>query len=156
VSSGGWTVLLVLLLLLGVLAFITLRGRSGTAAGVLSLLPTDVPSLLVCLASIPGVLMEIPAAARNLWESMRASRKPQYGRLPDSAEDDLDMGDDEMDEEAEELRDGDVYEEEDEGARLSTLPASTPVRNGAPPAAVEGSLLGDEFTSPHSTLKKGD
>jgi hypothetical protein len=58
------------------------------------------------------------------------------------------------------LRDGDVYEEDDETGGLSTLPGAPPARNGMngasrPPAEV-GSLLGDEFTSPHSTLKKGD
>lgn len=164
VSSGGWTVLLVLLLLLGVLAYITLRSRSGSAPGMrdlLALLPSDIPSLLVCLAQIPGLIAEIPGAVRGLWETMRASRPAQYGRLPDSAEDgELDMGDEEMDEEAEELRDGDVYEEDDETGGLSTLPGAPPARNGMngasrPPAEV-GSLLGDEFTSPHSTLKKGD
>ena len=60
-----------------------------------------------------------------------------------------------MDEEAEELGDGDVYEE-DEEPRLGTLPPHTPQR-GAPLATTqtEGSLLGDEFTSPHA-IKKGD
>lgn len=56
-----------------------------------------------------------------------------------------------------------MYEEEDE-PRLSTLPSShaTPQRNGLgagpgrPPQQTEGSLLGDEFTSPHSNVKKGD
>ena len=65
--------------------------------------------------------------------------------------------------EAEELRDGDMYEDEDE-PRLSTLPAHTPPPrssysnghgSGRGPAQ-EGSLLGDEFTSPHSSVKKGD
>jgi hypothetical protein len=102
VSSGGWTVLLVLLLLLGVLAYITLRSRSGSAPGMrdlLALLPSDIPSLLVCLAQIPGLIAEIPGAVRGLWETMRASRPAQYGRLPDSAEDgELDMGDEEMEE----------------------------------------------------------
>ena len=168
VSSGGWTVLFVLLLLLGVLAFITMRNRSGSTPGLgdcLAILPNDIPSLLVCLAQIPGLLAEIPGAVRGLWESARANRKPQYGRLPDSADDELDLGDEEMDDEAEELRDGDMYE--DDEPRLSTLPAHTPpprnsshgYSNGSGRApAVEGSLLGDEFTSPHSnsSVKKGD
>ena len=166
VSSGGWTVLFVLLLLLGVLAFITMRNRSGSTPGLgdcLAILPNDIPSLLVCLAQIPGLLAEIPGAVRGLWESARANRKPQYGRLPDSADDELDLGDEEMDDEAEELRDGDMYEDEDE-PRLSTLPAHTPPPrssysnghgSGRGPAQ-EGSLLGDEFTSPHSSVKKGD
>ena len=101
VSSGGWTVLLVLLALLGVLVFITLRNRGASAPGLrdcMSVLPTDLPSLLVCLAQIPGILMEIPGALKGLWESARANRKPQYGRLPDTADDELDLGDDEMDE----------------------------------------------------------
>ena len=46
--------------------------------------------------------------------------------------------------EAEELRDDQFY---DEGGRLGTLPPHTPQK--------EGSLLGEEFTSPHS-VKKGD
>jgi len=171
VSSGGWTVLLVLLLLLGVLAYITLRNRAGSAPGMrdcFALLPSDVPSLLVCLAQLPALCAEIPGAIKGLWETARASRSPQYGRLPDSADDELDLGDDEMDEEAEELRDGDVFQEAEEDARLTTMPThaapsrSNGLANGhgagapAPRPQTEGSLLGDEFTSPLSTLKKGD
>ena len=92
---------------------------------------------------------------RGLWDSFRANRKPAYGRLPDSADDELDLGEDEMDEEAEELRDGDMYEEE---PRLSTLPMHTPQRNGGSNGhssrQTEGSLLGDEFTSPHASASK--
>ena len=130
----------------------------------LAMVPTDPATLLVLLAQLPGLIMEIPGAIRNLVDSLRASRGAKYGRLPDSAGDDeLDLGDDEMDEEAEELRDGDVYDEEE---RLSTLPSlSTPQRGGSlgapssrpPPAQqTEGSLLGEEFTSPRAGIKKGD
>ena len=97
----------------------------------------------------------------NLWESFRANRKPQYGRLPDSAEDELDLGDEEMlmEDEAEELDGDNLYDE----PPVSTLPhrgggsQSTPVpRLASPPAAAEGALLGEEFTSPHclSSAKK--
>ena len=84
------------------------------------------------------------------------------GQAPDSAADDeLDLG--EYDEEAEELRDADALAQS-RGA-LGTLPVRTMMPDsevpklGKPPAGgahAEGSLLGEEFTSPHSSLKKGD
>ena len=59
-----------------------------------------------------------------------------------------------MEDEAEELRDGDVYEEE---SALSTLPQGggmhTPQRSSN--GGEVGSLLGDEFTLPQSR-GKGD
>jgi hypothetical protein len=148
-------VLMVLLLLMGLLVCITLKNRGSSAPGFrdcMSMLPTDLPSLLVCLAQIPGICMEIPGAVMGLVESLKANRKPAYGRLPADADDELDLGDDEMDDEAEELRDGDMYEEDE--PPLSTLPMHTPQR---PSVQQEGSLLGEEFTSPLSgNLKKGD
>jgi len=162
VSGGGWTVLTVLLVLLGVLVCVTMRSRGSSLPGLgecLRLLPTDLPSLLVCLATIPAVLAEVPSFLRDQWASFRANRKPAYGRLPDSADDELDLGDDEMDEEAEELRDGDMYDDDDDdagGASLSTMPGGGLATPQRPRQQVEGSLLGDEFTSPHSSLKKGD
>lgn len=161
VSSSGWTVLLVLLLLLGVLAFVTMRNRGVGLADLGSLLPTDLPTLLGMLAAIPGFLASLPATVMGLRESWRASRAPAYGRLPESADDELDLGDDDMlDDEAEELGDGDVFDEE--SSRLSTLPAAgaqaTPTRAGAGRATggEVGSLIGDDFTSPHANVKKGD
>ena len=40
-------------------------------------------------------LAELPSAVRNAREGWRASRSAAYGRLPDSADDDLDLADDE-------------------------------------------------------------
>ena len=161
VSSSGWSVLLVLLLLLGVLAIVTLRNRSEGGLGMRDLLsacPTDLPALLGLLASIPSALAGLPSAMRNAKDSWSASRGAKYGRLPDSAEDELDLGEDEMmlDDEAEELEDGDAFDDD-----LNTLPAHTPQRGGGGGGdhprtpQQEGSLLGEEFTSPHS-VKKGD
>merc|ERR1719274_519858 len=110
-----------------------------------------VPALL---ASIPITI--VPSFMRGWFTS-----GPKYGRLPDSAMDDeLDLGED--DEEAEELHDGDVY---GLGSKtLNTLPVRSPAaevpRLTRPPdspvrASVEGSLLGEEFTSPHAEGKKG-
>ena len=162
VSSSGWGVLFVLLVLLGVLALITLRNRSEGGLGlssVLSAVPNSLPALLGLLASLPGLLLSLPSMLMSAKDSFQASRGAKYGRLPADAEDELDLGEDELMDEAEELRDDDVYDDD-----LNTLPPShsTPQRNGGlggppggPPPAFEGSLLGEEFTSPHS-VKKGD
>ena len=144
------------------LALITLRNRSEGGLGlssVLSAVPNSLPALLGLLASLPGLLLSLPSMLMSAKDSFQASRGAKYGRLPADAEDELDLGEDELMDEAEELRDDDVYDDD-----LNTLPPShsTPQRNGGlggppggPPPAFEGSLLGEEFTSPHS-VKKGD
>ena len=136
VSGGGWLVLLVLGGLGGLLAFVTLTGRSERFR---ELMPSSLGSLL------PGKLGSFGGFGGF-------GNKNQYRGLnsaPDSATDDeLDLGDD--DEEAEELHDGDLSY--DRGGRLGTLPMRQ-VDSQVPKLASpeEGSLLGDEFTS-----KKGE
>ena len=99
VSSSGWSVLFVLLVLLGVLILITLKTRSERIGGQLALLSV--------LALIPSLLMSLPSVFSGGVESWKANRQPGYGRVPDSAQDEeLDLGDEEeeLDEqEAEEL-----------------------------------------------------
>jgi len=158
VSSSGWTVLMVLVVLLGVLGYITMRhrsdGRGLTFSNAMAILPLDRASCLMCLLSIPGAIVALPGAILSAFswarDKARGHSGPSYGRLPDSAVDDeLDLGEDElMDDEAEELGDGDVYDEE---RPLGTLPMRTPERTGNE----VGDLLGGEFTSPHA-VKKGD
>ena len=97
VSSSGWGVLFVLLLLLCVLGAITMRHRSehsGLDIGeILSNLPMDKTSLLICLFSIPGALVEGFTWLKNTATGFRGGPGPQYGRVPDSAMDDeLDLG----------------------------------------------------------------
>lgn len=136
VSGGGWLVLLVLGGLGGLLAFVTLTGRSERFR---ELMPSSLGSLL-------------PAKLGSFGGFGGFGNKNQYRGLnsaPDSATDDeLDLGDD--DEEAEELHDGDLSY--DRGGRLGTLPMRQ-VDSQVPKLASpeEGSLLGDEFTS-----KKGE
>jgi len=160
VSSSGWMVLIILLVLLGVLGYITMRHRSEHSglqlADLIDLIPTDRTAVLMCLVAIPG---GIAAAVTWLKDKLTGrSGGGQYGRLPDSAiDDELDLGDEEMDEEAEELRDGEAYEDD---ARLSTLQGRNGTRNGRHGADDQsggqvGSLLGEEFTSPH-VGSKGD
>ena len=135
-SGGGWLVLLVLGGLGGLLAFVTLTGRSERFR---ELMPSSLGSLL------PGKLGGFGGFGGF-------GNKNQYRGLnsaPDSATDDeLDLGDD--DEEAEELHDGDLSY--DRGGRLGTLPMRQ-VDSQVPKLASpeEGNLLGDEFTS-----KKGE
>ena len=92
-----------------------------------------------------SLTLAVSAAARPPHASTSADLVPHPCLPHPCAEDEL------IDEEAEELRDGDVYED---SARLGTLPSMhTPQHRGA---SEVGSLLGDEFTSPHAGLKKGD
>ena len=147
VSSGGWFVLLLMLCLIGALGFVTATGRSERFSDLVGPLQHAWKT-----KSIPSF-------------NFGGSSHVKYGGLgqaPDSAADDeLDLG--EYDEEAEELRDADALAQS-RGA-LGTLPVRTMMPDsevpklGKPPAGgahAEGSLLGEEFTSPHSWLKKGD
>ena len=149
VSRTGWVVLIILLGLAGVLVLVTMRTRSDAAglsfSSVLEMLPMDRTSCLMCLLAIPGALVECFGFVKNAVTGFRGGGgSTRYGALPDSAMDDeLDLGDELVDEEAEELRDDD--------ARLNTLPpVNTPKRTSD-----VGNLLGDEFTSPHAGAKKG-
>ncbi len=98
------------------------------------------------MLSVAGALAEAFTFVKDKVTGWRGGAGPRYGALPDSAiDDELDMGEDELvDEEAEELADDD--------ARLNTLPPAQ-----TPPRATNevGSLLGEEFTSPHAGAKKG-
>jgi len=141
VSGGGWLVLLLLLGLAGLLAFVTLTGRSERFR---ELMPTSLKGLLPAGMGFGGGFGQSNVKYRGL------------NSAPDSATDDeLDLGDD--DEEAEELHDGDLSY--DRGNRLGTLPMrqveSQVPKLGKPPATAEGSLLGDEFTNPDAS-KKGE
>uniref|UniRef100_A0A7S3C5G3 Uncharacterized protein n=1 Tax=Haptolina ericina TaxID=156174 RepID=A0A7S3C5G3_9EUKA len=146
VSSSGWTVLFILGGLVGVLGYLTVksRGERITLQDFIDLIPKEIPQFSL---SWPP------------WQS-----GPKYGRVPESAlDDDLDLGDEE---EAEELHDGDMYD--NPNRPLGTLPVRShsdaqaprlplPASSPPPPPAVEGSLLGEEFTSPHADIgKKGD
>jgi hypothetical protein len=149
VSRTGWVVLIILVGLAGVLVLVTMRTRSDAAglsfSSVLEMLPTDRTACLMCLLAIPGALVECCGFVKNAVTGFRGGGgSARYGALPDSAMDDeLDLGDELVDEEAEELRDDD--------ARLNTLPpVNTPKRTSD-----VGNLLGDEFTSPHAGAKKG-
>jgi len=163
VSSSGWFVLITLLILLCVLGFITMRHRSDTRGlrleDIVDMIPTDRTAVLMCLIAIPGGIVELFNFVKE--KVMGKSSGAQYGRLPDSAiDDELDLGDEEMDEEAEELGDGDAYEDD---ARLSSLQpggrGGVMARNGRADdhngSGGVGSLLGEEFTSPH-VGSKGD
>mmetsp|Transcript_24500 Transcript_24500/g.59046 ORF Transcript_24500/g.59046 Transcript_24500/m.59046 type:complete len:828 (+) Transcript_24500:5-2488(+) len=137
VSTSGWTILLVLLALLSVLGYVTLKNRGAnlTLHDVLELIPREMPSFT--------------------WPPWGSS-KGRYGRLPDTAlDDEMDLGDEE---EAEELHDGDMYAYENPNRPLGTLPVRTP-ESSAPKlpgpdshAAKEGNLLGDLDDTPY---KKG-
>ena len=165
VSSSGWGVLFVLLLLLGVLAFVTLRNRAEGSIGLhamLSGLPTSLPALLGVLGALPGLLLSLPSLLQNVKESFHANRHAKYDKLPNDADDELDLGEDEMMmDEAEELHDDDAFDgmlalppsrATPHGTALDTQPSRTPP---VPVPVVVGSLLGEEFTSPHSA-KKGE
>jgi len=106
----------------------------------------DRTSCLICLLGIPGALVEAVSFVKDKITGWRGGGGPRYGALPDSAiDDELDLGEDELvDEEAEELGDDD--------ARLNTLP---PTSAAPRPSDAVGSLLGEEFTSPHAGAKKG-
>jgi hypothetical protein len=160
VSSSGWMVLFILLILLCVLGFITMRHRSEHSglklADFVDMIPTDTTSVLMCLVAIPGGVVEAIGWIKDKVTGRGGGG--QYGRLPDSAiDDELDLDDEQMDEEAEELRDGDAYDDE---PRLSTINGGrngmlARSRNDEANGGHVGSLLGEEFTSPHAG-SKGD
>ena len=150
VSGSGWFVLFILLGLVGVLVVVTMRHRSEHAGldcnTIMEIIPMDRTACLMCILSVPGALLEVVVFIKDKITGWRGGGGPKYGALPDSAVDDeLDLGEDElMDDEAEELHDDD--------ARLNTLPPSQPPPR---PGADVGSLIGDDFTSPHAGSKKG-
>lgn len=100
-------VLFILLLLLGVLGYITMRHRSDHAgiglADIVDMIPADRTAVLICLASIPGAVVEAVSWLKDKLTGRGGGGA--YGRVPDSAiDDELDLGDDEMDEEVSEGR----------------------------------------------------
>jgi hypothetical protein len=142
VSSSGWFVLLLLVVMLGALAFVTMNNRSER-----------VRDLLKLSRHIPGL------SQFGLGQSGGGGgRYRGLNAAPESAADDeLDLGVDE--DEAEELHD-DVYAyERQQRQPLSSLPGRGPDGGGARMRGAEPSsdapLLGEEFTSSH-TGKKGD